>query len=182
MQAASARTIPIISAPNFCRAILPCLLGPAIDLNQRKLNGESQTFLSFGGPLRGLATAGRALPVRAGDLGANSPIPAFGCFFDDSSELAFHVARMRPNTSRVNRTHLCPVSMVCMRWKQVSALRSERGLRRVSGAEPQVVGLAPQTTMMTERANTMKTYILRDSKTVEPQSLIRSDPAIAAAT
>ena len=42
-------------------------------------------------------------------------------------------------------------------------------LRRVSGAEPQVVGLAPQTTEMNERANTMKTYLLRDQNTVEPQ-------------
>lgn len=65
-----------------------------------------------------------------------------------------------------------------MKWKQVSALRSERGLRRVNGAEPQVVGLAPQTTVMTERANTMKTYILRDSKAVEAQNLSRRDPAI----
>ena len=42
-------------------------------------------------------------------------------------------------------------------------------------AEPQVVGLAPQTTELTERANTMKTYILRDPKTVEPQ---KAPPAI----
>jgi hypothetical protein len=56
----------------------------------------------------------------------------------------------------------------------VSALRDERGLRPdVSrDAEPQVVGLAPQTTMMTERALTMKTYILRDPKTVEAQNKI----------
>ena len=51
----------------------------------------------------------------------------------------------------------------------MSALRDERGLRRVSGAEPQVVGLAPQTTMNDRKANTMKTYILRDPNTVEPQ-------------
>ena len=31
--------------------------------------------------------------------------------------------------------------------------------------------LAPQTTVMTERANTMKTYILRDPQAVEPQNL-----------
>lgn len=57
-----------------------------------------------------------------------------------------------------------------MRVKAVSALRSKRGLRRVSGAEPQVVGLTPQTTMMTERTDTMKTYLLRQPQTVEPQS------------
>ena len=57
-----------------------------------------------------------------------------------------------------------------MKAKAVSALREERGLHRVSGAEPQVVGLAPQTTSMTERTNTMKTYILRDPQTVEPQT------------
>ena len=50
----------------------------------------------------------------------------------------------------------------------MSALRRKRGLRRVSGAEPQVVGLAPQTTNE-RRANTMKTYILRDPRAVEPQ-------------
>src|SRR5665647_414487 len=46
-----------------------------------------------------------------------------------------------------------------MKANKVSALRSKRGLRRVSGAEPQVVGLTPQTTMK-RKANTMKTYIL----------------------
>ena len=53
----------------------------------------------------------------------------------------------------------------------MSALRDERGLRPdVSReAEPQVVGLAPQTTMNDRKANTMKTYILRDPKTVEPR-------------
>lgn len=60
----------------------------------------------------------------------------------------------------------------------MSALRDERGLRRVSGAEPQVVGLAPQTTMMTARANTMKTYILRDPNRVEPQKPARA-PRVA---
>ena len=47
-----------------------------------------------------------------------------------------------------------------MRVKAVSALRSKRGLRRVNGAEPQVVGLTPQTTN-DRRTDTMKTYILR---------------------
>ena len=52
----------------------------------------------------------------------------------------------------------------------MSALLEERGLRTAErNAEPQVVGLAPQTTVMTERANTMKTYILRDPNRVEPQ-------------
>ena len=46
-------------------------------------------------------------------------------------------------------------------------------MHRVSGAEPQIVGLAPQTTRMTEETDTMKTYILRDPKTVEPQSAPR---------
>jgi hypothetical protein len=53
-----------------------------------------------------------------------------------------------------------------MKAKAVSALRSKRGLRRMSGAEPQVVGLTP----LKGRANTMKTYLLRNPKTVEPQS------------
>jgi len=56
-----------------------------------------------------------------------------------------------------------------MKAKAVSALRRKRGLRRVSGAEPQVVGLTPQTTQK-RRANTMKTYLLRAPKTVEPQN------------
>ena len=69
----------------------------------------------------------------------------------------------------------------------MSALREERGLRRVSGAEPQDVGRAPQTTMNDRKANTMKTYILRDPKAVEPQSLkqnprppLRPAPALTA--
>ncbi len=62
----------------------------------------------------------------------------------------------------------------------MSALRSRHGLHRVNGAEPQVVGLAPRTTMMIERANTMKTYILRDPNPVERQNLVRRDPAVTA--
>ena len=55
-----------------------------------------------------------------------------------------------------------------MKVKKVSALR-ERGLRPAGRvAEPQVVGLAPQTTKE-RKANTMKKYILRDPQTVEPQ-------------
>lgn len=62
-----------------------------------------------------------------------------------------------------------------MKAKAVSALRSKRGLRTAArNAEPQVVGLAPQTTMMTERANTMKTYLLREPQTVEPQNARRA--------
>lgn len=62
-----------------------------------------------------------------------------------------------------------------MKAKAVSALRDKRGLRPdVSrAAEPQVVGLAPQTTMMTERTDTMKTYLLRDPNAVEPQKPAR---------
>ena len=56
-----------------------------------------------------------------------------------------------------------------MKVKQVPALRRKRGLRRVSGAEPQVVGLTPQTTAQ-RRADTMRTYILRDPKAVERQT------------
>ncbi len=51
-------------------------------------------------------------------------------------------------------------------------------------AEPQVVGLTPQTTRNDRRANTMKTYILRDPKAVEPQNPLahplRHDPAVTA--
>src|ERR1017187_3895436 len=55
-----------------------------------------------------------------------------------------------------------------MKRVKVSALR-ERGLRPVGRvAEPQVVGLAPQTTNE-RKADTMKTYILRENKSVEPQ-------------
>jgi len=60
-----------------------------------------------------------------------------------------------------------------MKGKAVSALRSKRGLHRVNGAEPPVVGLTPQTTNEW-KANTMKTYILRHSQPVEPQKSIRS--------
>jgi hypothetical protein len=64
-----------------------------------------------------------------------------------------------------------------MKARAVSALRIEGGLRtEARNAEPQVVGLAPQTTVMTERANTMKAYILRDPKAVEPQNPTRRDP------
>ena len=59
-----------------------------------------------------------------------------------------------------------------MKVKQVSALRSKRGLHRVNGAEPQVVGLTPQTTD-NRKTNTMKTYILRQPKPVESQKPAR---------
>jgi len=60
-----------------------------------------------------------------------------------------------------------------MKVKKVSALRVKHGLHRVNGAEPQVVGLTPQTTDE-RKTDTMKTYILRPPKTVEPQKSIRS--------
>ena len=60
-----------------------------------------------------------------------------------------------------------------MKVKQVSALRSKRGLPRVNGAEPQVVGLTPQTTDI-RKTDTMKTYILRQPKTVESQKPVRA--------
>jgi transposase len=60
-----------------------------------------------------------------------------------------------------------------MKANKVSAFRVKRGLRRVSGAEPQVVGLTPQTTDE-RKTDTMKTYILRPAKPVEPQ---KSSPA-----
>jgi len=72
-----------------------------------------------------------------------------------------------------------------MKAQAVSALRSKRGLRPEMSreAEPQVVGLAPQTTN-DRRANTMKTYLLRDPKTVETQNPqrnpLRRDPAVTA--
>jgi transposase len=72
-----------------------------------------------------------------------------------------------------------------MKASKVSALRSKRGLRPVvQVAEPQVVGLTPQTTAI-RKADTMKTYILRDPKTVEPQKPVRPRhvaPAPATAT
>ena len=60
-----------------------------------------------------------------------------------------------------------------MKVKKVSALRNKRGLHRRSGAEPQVVGLTPQTTEE-RKTDTMKTYILRQPKPVEPQKSVRS--------
>ncbi len=60
-----------------------------------------------------------------------------------------------------------------MKVKAVSALRSERGLRPVMRvAEPQVVGLTPQTTDE-RKTDIMKRYILRGPKPVEPQKSIR---------
>src|ERR1035438_2734904 len=59
-----------------------------------------------------------------------------------------------------------------MKANKVSALRSKRGLHRVNGAEPPVVGLTPRTTNEW-KANTMKTYILREPKPVESQKASR---------
>ena len=70
-----------------------------------------------------------------------------------------------------------------MEVKAVSGLWSERGLRPVMRvAEPQVVGLTPQTTDE-RKTDTMKTYILRGPKPVEPQKSIcppRARPAAPA--
>ena len=60
-----------------------------------------------------------------------------------------------------------------MKVKAVSALRVKRGLQRMSGAEPPVVGLTPQTTDI-RKTDTMKTYILRQPKPVEPQKSTRT--------
>src|ERR1035438_2825372 len=59
-----------------------------------------------------------------------------------------------------------------MKAKQVSALRSKRGLHRVNGAEPQGVGLTPQTTIK-RKATTIKTYFLRPRKPVESKNPAR---------
>ena len=59
-----------------------------------------------------------------------------------------------------------------MKVEAVSALRSKRGLHRVNGAEPPVVGLTPQTTDE-RKTDTMKPYILRDSQPVEVQKSLR---------
>jgi hypothetical protein len=71
-----------------------------------------------------------------------------------------------------------------MKAKAVSAFRSKRGFRRVNGAEPQVVGLTPQTTNE-RKTDTMKRYILRPTKSVESQKSIRPPrpkPAVRATT
>ena len=59
-----------------------------------------------------------------------------------------------------------------MKANKLSALRSKLGLRRVDGVEPQVVGLTSQT-LAIRKINTMKTYILRQLKPVEPQKTAR---------
>ena len=72
-----------------------------------------------------------------------------------------------------------------MEVEAVCALRSERGLHRVSGTGPQVVGRTPQTTDE-RKADTMKTYILRAPEAVESQNLNlhlrppRPDPGVPA--
>lgn len=45
-----------------------------------------------------------------------------------------------------------------------------RGLRRAGGAEPQTVGLTPDTVLKDRSTDTMKTYILRQTQPVQPQS------------
>jgi hypothetical protein len=63
-----------------------------------------------------------------------------------------------------------------MKARKVFAVR-ERGWRsdRCPGAEPQ--RLMPNSNIE-RKANTMKTYILRDPHTVEPKDPIRSDLAL----
>src|SRR5437867_3012273 len=81
-----------------------------------------------------------------------------------------------------------------MKRVEVSALR-ERGLHRACGAEPQADGdtigrhhldnRESPINSIERKADTVKTYILRDSDAVEPQiqSLdSRTDPAVAAIT
>ena len=55
-----------------------------------------------------------------------------------------------------------------MKVNKVSALRSKRGLDRVSGAGPQVVRLTPHTTDE-RKTDIMKTYILRGLEAVEAE-------------
>ena len=55
-----------------------------------------------------------------------------------------------------------------MKVNKVSAFRVKRGLRRVSGAESQVVGLTPQR-IDEWKTDTMKTFILRPAKPVETE-------------
>ena len=55
-----------------------------------------------------------------------------------------------------------------MNGKAVSAPPTKYGLHSVKGAEPQVVGLASLTTDE-KNTDTMKTYILRTPRPVEPQ-------------
>ena len=50
----------------------------------------------------------------------------------------------------------------------MSALRDKRGLHRLSGAEPQVVGLASETTQE-RKADTMSNYLRRNQSQVQPQ-------------
>jgi hypothetical protein len=62
-----------------------------------------------------------------------------------------------------------------MKVKKLPALRGKRGLHRVSGAEPQVVGLALQT-MKEKKADTMKTYLLKNTNAVEPKAATQLRP------
>jgi hypothetical protein len=74
-----------------------------------------------------------------------------------------------------------------MKASKVSALWSKRGLRRVSGAEPPIEAV-PQLTdtnpnnqeqlsNIERKTDTMKTYILRGPKPVEPQKSMRLPPS-----
>ena len=64
-----------------------------------------------------------------------------------------------------------------MKGKAVSAFR-ERGLHlAVRDAEPQV---SESINSMERKTDTMKTYILRDLKPVEPEKTVRRDPSMTA--
>lgn len=58
--------------------------------------------------------------------------------------------------------------------KVVPALWSKRGLHRGSGAEPTVVRFAPQS-VKEKKADTMKTYLLKTSSSVESKAR-RAEP------
>jgi hypothetical protein len=70
-----------------------------------------------------------------------------------------------------------------MKANKVSALRGKRGLHRVKGAEPPIEAVSQltdtnpnnheQLSNIERKTDTMKTYILRNCKPVEPQKSIR---------
>jgi hypothetical protein len=70
-----------------------------------------------------------------------------------------------------------------MKANKVSALRGKRGLHRVKGAEPPIEAVSQltdtnpnnheQLSNIERKTDTMKTYILRHCKPVEPQKSIR---------
>lgn len=64
-----------------------------------------------------------------------------------------------------------------MKGKAVSAFRDEYGLRRMSAADPPVVGRPAETTNKW-KVNIMKTLILRPAKPVEPQKINQIAPML----